>query len=167
MNTQSRSGYSARAGEDTVATITERWKDQPGALLPLLQEVQAALGFVPPESVPGIAHALNLSRAEVHGVLSFYHDFRTAPGGRHTLQICRAEACQAVGARALEQRATELLGTALGGTSDDGAVTLEPVYCLGNCACGPSVRVDDQVHGRVDAGKLEQLLAACRRQAES
>lgn len=155
---------SGQPDNNAIAAIIERWKDEPGGLLPLFHEVQAALGFVPVESLDDIAGALNLSRAEVHGVLSFYHDFRTTPGGRHTVQICRAEACQAVGSRALEQRATELLGARLGGTSDDGAVTLEPVYCLGNCACGPSVRVDDRVHGRVDSKKLESLLAKCRQQ---
>ncbi|MDJ0877360.1 MAG: formate dehydrogenase subunit gamma [Halieaceae bacterium] len=157
---------SAQPSSKSVIAIIERWKDEPGGLLPLFHDVQAALGYVPPESLSEIAGALNLSRAEVHGVLSFYHDFRTAPAGRHTVQICQAEACQAVGARALAQRATELLGTEFGSTSDDGGVTLEPVYCLGNCACGPSVRVDNRVHGRVDSERLEALLAACRQREE-
>ncbi len=147
---------------DAVAAAIQRWENEPGGLLPLLQEVQATLGFIPPEAVPGIATAFNLSRAEVHGVISFYHDFRTSPGGRHRVQICRAEACQAVGARALERHATTLLGAGFGDTTDDGAITLEPVYCLGNCACGPSVRIDDCIHGRVNGDRLEALLAACR-----
>ena len=158
---------STQGAEPAVAGIIRRWKDVPGALLPLLHDVQAALGCVPAELVPDIAGALNLSRAEVHGVLSFYHDFRTAPGGRHTVQICRAEACQAVGARSLEKLATESLAIDFGGTTDDGAVTLEPVYCLGNCACGPSVRIDDRVHGRVDSDRLAALLAECREEGGS
>jgi formate dehydrogenase subunit gamma len=152
-------------GDNPVVTIVERWKDEAGALLPVLHEVQAALGYVPPESVADIAAALNLSRAEVHGVVSFYHDFRTEPGGNHRVQICRAEACQAVGARELEQHATAVLDVALGETTADGAVTLEGVYCLGNCACGPSVRIGDRIHARVDADKLDALLAACHAEA--
>ncbi len=152
---------SGPSGEDVHAVI-ERWSAEPGALLPLLQDVQSLLGSVPPEIVPKIASALNLSKAEVHGVLSFYHDFRTEPGGLHRLQICRAEACQAVGARDLELLATTLLDTGFGGTTADGAITLEPVYCLGNCACGPSVRVDDQIHGRVDGNRLKTLIAECQ-----
>jgi formate dehydrogenase subunit gamma len=147
---------------DAVDAAIQRWRGEPGALLPLLQDVQGALGFIPPSAVASIATILNLSRAEVHGVISFYHDLRSSPGGRHRVQICRAEACQAVGARALEQRAEEIAGTAIGNTTDDGAISLEAVYCLGNCACGPSVRIDDQVYGRVDGDRLEALLADCR-----
>ena len=150
------------AGRDPVAAIIDSWKHRPGALLPILHELQSACGYIPPESVPDIASALNLSRAEVHGVISFYHDFRTEPGGRHRVQICRAEACQAVGARELEAHARKTLGVAMGETTADGAVTLGAVYCLGNCACGPSVRVGDSVYARVDAAKLDELLAACR-----
>jgi formate dehydrogenase subunit gamma len=109
--------------------------------------------------VPVIARALQLSRAEVHGVVSFYHDFRTAPAGSHVLQICRAEACLAMGSRALEAHARSRLGIDYGGTTGDGAVTLEPVYCLGNCACSPSVRLDDEIHARVDPARLDELLA--------
>ncbi len=165
FNTGPESTGQAMSGpreSDSLAAIIERWRAEPGGLLPLLHDVQASLGCVPPEVVPGIADALNLSRAEVHGVISFYHDFRFAPGGRHRVQICRAEACQAVGARVLEQQAQALLGTKFGGTTEDGSVTLEPVYCLGNCACGPSVRVDDNIYGRVDGDKLEALLTRCR-----
>ncbi len=129
----------------------------------MLQEVQAVLGYVPPESVPAIASALNLSRAEVHGVITFYHDFRQAPGGGCRVQVCLAEACQAAGARALEAHATATLGVGMGETTADGRITLESVYCLGNCASGPSVRVEDTVHARVDAGRFDGLLqaAAC------
>lgn len=147
---------------DTVTAIVQRWADTPGALLPVLHEVQAALGYIPPGQVADIARALRLSRAEVHGVISFYHDFRTAPGGRTSLQICRAEACQAVGARELERHAAESLKVSLGETTADGAITLDGVYCLGNCACGPSVRIGDRVYGRVDAEKLDRLLEDCR-----
>jgi formate dehydrogenase subunit gamma len=130
----------------------------PGALLPLLHAVQARLGWIPPSTIPLIATALNLSRAEVHGVLSFYPHFRTAPVGRHVLQICRAESCQAMGGAALEARARARLGVDWHQTSADGAVTLEPVYCLGNCACSPALRLDDEIVGRVDAARLDELL---------
>lgn len=140
--------------------ILLRHADTRGALLPVLHEVQEAFGCIAPDAVPRIAEALNLSRAEVHGVLSFFHDFRTAPGGRHRLALCRAEACQAVGARALQAEAEALLGVPVGGTTADGAWTLDAVYCLGNCACGPSVRIGDAVYGRVDAARLAALIAS-------
>ena len=143
---------------EQIRQCIERYRDRRGGLLPLLHAIQARVGYVPPESVPDIARAMNLSRAEVHGVITFYHDFRSAPGGRHRVQLCRAEACQAVGARALEAHACASLGIGLGETTADGEYTLEPVYCLGNCACGPSVRIDDAVHGRVDPARFEQLL---------
>jgi formate dehydrogenase subunit gamma len=148
--------------EHRAAAIAEcigQHREVPGGLLPLLHAIQARLGFVPADSVPSIAKALHLSRAEVHGVISFYHDFRSEPAGNHILQICRAEACQAVGARALEAHARSSLGVDFGGTTADGAVTLEAVYCLGNCACSPSVRLDDEIHARVDATRLDELLA--------
>ena len=129
-----------------------------GALLPVLQTLQATLGHIPHGAVARIAAALNLSRAEVHGVISFYHDFRTAPAGTHTVQICRAEACQAVGARELEAHVRKKLHMDFHETSGDGRITLEPVYCLGNCACGPSVRIDDDIHARVDKDKIDALL---------
>jgi formate dehydrogenase subunit gamma len=150
---------------DTIAKCVEQYRDVPGGLLPLLHAVQHALGYIPAEAVPPIARALQLSRAEVHGVISFYQDFRTAPAGRHRLQICRAEACQAMGSRALEAHAWARLGIDYGGTTADGSITLEPVYCLGNCACSPSVRIDDEIHARVDADRLDALLAALRSSA--
>jgi len=135
----------------------------PGALLPILHAVQDALGFVPPESLAVIAHELNLTRAEVHGVVTFYHHFRSTPPGRHVVRICRAEACQARGARALEAHAKRALGIDFHETTSDGAVTLEPVYCLGNCGCGPSVLVDrDELHGRVDAARFDEIVDAAR-----
>ena len=136
----------------------------PGALLAVLHAVQAEAGYLPADALNRIAVAFNRSRAEIHGVVSFYQDFRTAPGGRHRIQICRAEACQSMGSAALEAHARVLLGVDFGETSADGAITLEPVYCLGNCACSPSVRIDDRVHGRVDAGRLEALVANLRRE---
>lgn len=137
----------------------DSYRDTPGGLLPLLHAIQDAVGYIPAESVPAIANAMNLSRAEVHGVLTFYHDFRQAPAGRHQVQLCRAEACQAVGARELEAHATSSLDVPLGGTTSDGGVTLDAVYCLGNCACGPSVRIGDRVYGRVDAAQFDELIS--------
>ena len=145
--------------DTAINDLLDNFREVPGGLLPLLHSVQARLGCIPAEQVPGIARAMNLSRAEGHGVISFYHDFRTEPGGRHTLQICRAEACQAMGARALESHAQKVLGVSPGETTPDGAITLEAVYCLGNCACSPSVRIDDSVHARVDPARLDELLA--------
>jgi formate dehydrogenase subunit gamma len=152
--------------DTVIAELASRYREIPGGLLPLLHAVQGALGHIPPSGVPAIARALGLSRAEVHGVISFYHDFRTEPAGRHRLQLCRAEACQAVGALELEAHAMRALGVAPGETSADGAVTLEPVYCLGNCACGPSVRLDDSIHGRVDPARLDALLKPLREPPE-
>ncbi len=146
--------------DHVIAEQLVQYRDMPGGLLPLLHAIQAAIGYVPTESVAEIAAALNLSRAEVHGVISFYHDFRSEPAGRHVLQICRAEACQAMGSRALEAHAKNTLGIDYGDTTADGAISLQPVYCLGNCACSPSVRIDDDVHARVDAQRLDALLAA-------
>ena len=145
--------------DNDLTDLLERYCDVPGGLLPLLHAVQDTFGFISPDHVPAIARAMNLSRAEVHGVISFYHDFRTEPGGRHTLQICRAEACQAMGSRTLEAHAKESLGIDYGGTTADGAITLEAVYCLGNCACSPSIRIDDSVHARVDPARLDALVA--------
>ena len=143
---------------EVLTEIIARYRDVPGGLLPLLHALQEALGYIPAAAVPAIARGLQLSRAEVHGVISFYHDFRSAPAGEHILQICRAEACQAMGSRALEAHAKQRLGIDYGDTTEDGAISLEPVYCLGNCACSPSVRLDDQIHARVDPARLDTLL---------
>jgi len=143
-----------QAVEGALASL----RDTPGALLPILHAIQDVLGYIPEPAVPAIAHALNRSRAEVHGVLSFYHWFRTTPPGRHVIHLCRAEACQAMGARALEAHAKQKLGVDFHGTTADGAFTLEPVYCLGNCACSPSLMIDGEVHGRVDAERFDALL---------
>ncbi|HEY5623349.1 MAG TPA: formate dehydrogenase subunit gamma [Gammaproteobacteria bacterium] len=131
---------------------------RPGALMPILHAVQDELGCIPDAAVGPIAEVLSLSRAEVHGVISFYHLFRTTPGGARTLYICRAEACQSMGARELEAHAKRKLGIDYHETTADGRVSLEPIYCLGNCACSPAVMIDTAVHGRVDAARLDELL---------
>jgi len=143
---------------DTAGEIARAMAQLPGALLPILHAVQAKLGCIPPGTVPVIAQALNLSRAEVHGVISFYHFFRSEPAGRKTVYICRAESCQAMGSGALENHARATLGIDYHQTTADGAVTLEPVYCLGNCACSPSVMVDGELHSRVTSDRFDELV---------
>ncbi len=140
-------------------------KELPGALLPILHAVQDALGFVPPDAIELIARQLNLSRAEVHGVVTFYHYFRTQRGGRHVVHLCRAEACQSLGAAALERHAKHSLGVDFHGTSADGAVTLEAVYCLGNCALGPSLMIDEDLKGRVSPERFDELMHSLRTEA--
>lgn len=130
-----------------------------GPLLPILHAVQDTFGHVPDAAHAPIAAALNITRAELHGVISFYHDFRADPAGRHVLKICRAEACQSVGGAALAEATLNKLGLDWHGTTANGAVTVEPVYCLGLCACAPAVMVDDRVVGRVDAAKIDTILA--------
>jgi formate dehydrogenase subunit gamma len=131
----------------------------PGALLPLLHAIQDDIGYVPELSYPLISKALNLSVAEVHGVVTFYHHFRTHKPGRHILQICRAESCQAMGSEVLEAHIKKKLDVDFHETTSDGAITLEPIYCLGNCACSPSVMIDEEVFGRVDTQKIDQLIS--------
>jgi formate dehydrogenase subunit gamma len=143
---------------DTVNPILARMRDMPGALLPILRAIQEDVGYIPPESVPVIADSLNLSRAEVHGVISFYHDFRTEPAGRHVVHVCRAESCQSVGAEALLAHACGRLGVDVHGTTTDGAITIEPIYCLGNCALSPAVMVGRHLYGRVTAQQLDAML---------
>ena len=132
-------------------------EDTPGPLIEILHEVQRRLGYIPPSVVPKIAECLNLSRAEIHGVISFYHFFRSTPPGRHIVKICRAEACQAMGSGRLEEHAKESLNIEYHETTKDGSITLEPVYCLGNCACAPAIRIDDTVHANVDAKVFDLL----------
>lgn len=139
-------------------------KHKPGALLPILHAIQDRFGFIPEAAVAQIAESLGQTRAEVHGVISFYHHFRTAPPGRHVVQICRAEACQSVGARALEAHAKECLGIDYHQTTTDREITLEAVYCLGNCACGPSLRIDDEVRGRVTPDTFDAIIDELRTQ---
>ncbi len=148
---------------EQAAAIIATWQPVEGAALPMLQALQDAFGFVPDDCLPMIADALNLSRAEVHGIRSFYHDFRHAPAGRHVLKLCRAEACQAMGADALAERAKARLQLGWGETTADGALTLEPVFCLGLCACAPAALKDGEPIGRLDAARLDQLLAEAGR----
>ncbi|WP_259755539.1 formate dehydrogenase subunit gamma [Pseudomonas sp. GCEP-101] len=148
-----------------IHDILERLKATPGALLPVLHAIQDGVGYIPDDALPDIAHALNLSVAEVRGVISFYHDFRTAPPARHTLRLCRAESCQSRGAEALAAQLREQLGLDDHGTSADGRITLRPVYCLGACACSPALELDGRVHARLTADRLRQLVNACQEDA--
>jgi formate dehydrogenase subunit gamma len=149
-----------------ISHLVTQFKAVPGGLLPLLHAIQAELGYVPDSVVPSIATGLNLSRAEVHGVISFYHDFKTHPVGRTTVQICRAEACQSMGSRSLEAHAKETLGIDYHQTTADGSITLQEVFCLGNCACSPSVRINNDVFARVDQDRFDELVANIRGEVE-
>ncbi|MFS8172819.1 formate dehydrogenase subunit gamma [Vreelandella titanicae] len=150
--------HSQEWAPQAIQAEVDALKHKPGALLPILHALQDRIGFIPEAAVPIIADALHQTRAEVHGVISFYHHFRTTPPGRHVVQICRAEACQSVGARQLEAHAKARLGVDYHQTSADREITLEAVYCLGNCACGPSIRVDDSVRGRVTPEAFDELI---------
>ncbi|MCY0964550.1 formate dehydrogenase subunit gamma [Parathalassolituus penaei] len=142
--------------------IIDQHKSRPGALLPILHAIQDHFGWIPDQSVAMIATDLGVTRAEVHGVISFYHHFRTKEPGRHVVEVCRAEACQAQGSRALEAHARASLGVDYHQTTADQTITLEPVYCLGNCSCGPSVRIGDEIHARVDAKRFDALVEELR-----
>ncbi|MBT9244723.1 formate dehydrogenase subunit gamma [Gemmobacter fulvus] len=145
-----------------VSEILAAHDGMEGPLLPILHAIQAEFGHVPQAALPVIAQNLTLSRAEVHGVMSFYHDFREEPAGRHVLKLCRAEACQAMGADRVAAHAQKRLGIEWHETTADGAVTLEPVFCLGLCACAPAALVDGRVVGRVDEARFDALLAEVR-----
>lgn len=147
----------SHAQSDRIAEILDAHRGLEGPLLPILHAIQAAFGFVPDSAVPQIAKALLLSKAEVHGVISFYHDFRSAPAGRHVLKLCRAEACQTMGADAVAGRIKAALGIDWHETTPDGRVTLEPVFCLGLCACGPAAMVDGRLVGRCDEGIVAEV----------
>ena len=153
---------SAIPAATAIDDILANYAGQPGALLPILHEIQHRFGHVAPELVPVIAQHLNLSRAEVHGVISFYHHFRSRPAGRHVVQVCRAEACQAVQGQRTEEHVKARLGVDFGGTTADGRFSLEPVFCLGNCAAGPSVMINETIYGRVTPERLDELLASWR-----
>ena len=144
----------------TIKEIITSLKDKPGALLPILHGIQDELGYIPAETVTTIADALNLSRAEVHGVISFYHYFRDTPPGKTTIHLCRAESCQAMGSKALEEHAKAKLGIDFHETTPDGAFSLEPVYCLGLCACSPSIQIGDHVYGRVSSESFDRAIEA-------
>ena len=145
-----------------ATSIVEEMKKLEGPLLPILHEIQEEFGYVPQEALPVIAKALNLSRADVYGVVSFYHDYRDQPAGRHVLKVCRSESCQAMGGDEMADRLREALGIDWHGTSEDGAVTLEPVYCLGLCACSPTAMLDGEVIGRLDQERIGEIVAEVR-----
>jgi formate dehydrogenase subunit gamma len=144
--------------QETVQAVITSLKDKPGALLPILHGIQDALGYIPAESVPVIAQGLHLSRAEVHGVISFYHYFRDTPPGKQTIHICRAESCQAMGGKQLEQHVKDQLGIDYHETTADGQFSLEPVYCLGNCACSPAIQIGDDIYGKVSAQSFDAII---------
>jgi formate dehydrogenase subunit gamma len=156
-------GEAPFAEEARLRSLIAEHRDRPGALLPILHAIQGEFGYVGDAAVPVIAAALNLSRAEVHGVLTFYHDFRRQPAGRHVLRLCRAEACQSMGCERLAEGLRARLGIEFGDTTPDGRITLEAVYCLGNCALSPAAMLDGRLHGRLDERKLDGLLAATER----
>jgi formate dehydrogenase subunit gamma len=148
---------------DSASAIISAHLGREGPLLPILHELQHTFGHIPDDAVLMVAEALNLSRAEVHGVVTFYHDFRREPAGRHVVKLCRAEACQACGGDALAERAQARLGVKFGQTSADGRVTLEPVYCLGLCACAPAALLDGAPIGRLDGEAIDEIVAEVRR----
>lgn len=159
MTVQLGSGeIAARAG-----AIINSMKSMEGPLLPILHGIQQEFGYVPQDALPLIASALNLSRAEVHGVMTFYHDYRDHPAGRHILKLCRAEACQSMGSDRLAEQIKQRLGIDFHQTTPDGDVTLEPVYCLGLCACAPAAMLDGELHGRLDDETVDELVAEARR----
>ena len=151
--------WDAARGAEIIAQHTHL----EGATLVILHALQQAFGYVPEPAIPLVASALNLSRAEVHGVFTFYHDFRREPTGRHVLKLCRAEACQAAGGDALAARVEAKLGIALGNTTADERVTLEPIYCLGLCATAPSAMLDGRVVGRLNEARIDALVAETQR----
>jgi formate dehydrogenase subunit gamma len=148
-------GWDARVIDEIVTGLAGK----PGALMLVLHAVNERVGYIPAEAVPAIARALNLSRAEVHGVISFYHDFRTERPGRKIIRVCRAESCQAMGAVALAEHIQARLGIEFGQTSTDGDFTLEPVYCLGNCACSPAMIVGEDLYGRVNPKRFDEIFS--------
>lgn len=152
-------GSDAEWTVQSIQKIIDKLKHKPGAMLPILHAIQNEIGYIPDEAVGLIAESLLQTRAEVHGVISFYHHFRSTPPGRHNIEICRAEACQAMGCRQLERHAKTRLGIDYHQTTPDRAFSLEPVYCLGNCATAPSIRIDDTIYGRVSLEKFDALVA--------
>jgi formate dehydrogenase subunit gamma len=147
-----------RSLPDRVRAVIDAHRGDRGALLPILHGLQAEFGYVSQEMVPVLAHELNISRADVHGVITFYHDFRPEPAGRTVVKLCRAEACQSVGAEKLVQHAQQVYGVKLGQTTPDGSVTLEQVFCLGNCALGPAAQINGRMHGKLDENRLDALI---------
>lgn len=148
--------------KSAVLEILDAHLSMPGNLLPILHSIQDTLGYIPPAAVEDIAKALYLSKAEVHGVISFYHYFRETPPGKHTIHICRAESCQSMNGNALQDHAKQRLNIDFHETTADGQFSLEPVYCLGNCACSPTITIDNEVFGRVTPEKFDKLLDSCK-----
>jgi len=142
----------------SITKIIDALKFKPGALLPILHAIQDQYGFIPDASIAIIAESLHQTNAEIHGVISFYHHFRSSPPGAHTIEVCRAEACQSMGGRTLEAHAKTKLGIDFHQTTKDGQFSLDAVYCLGNCANAPSVRINDDIHGRTTLDKFDHLL---------
>lgn len=154
--------FQTEAAQATIRRAIADCVDMPGALLPMLHQIQHGLGFIPPDAVPSIAAALNLSRAEVHGVITYYPHFRQTPPGNCTVQVCRAEACQARGGEALVAHAKATLGCDFDQTTGDGSVTLEAVYCLGHCAVGPNIMVGATLHARITPSKFDALIRGAK-----
>ena len=142
--------------KEAIGQVIDRFGARPEMLVQILQGVVQRIGWVPEDVIRQLAGTLNLSRADVHGVVSFYHDFRTTPPGRHVVKICQAEACQAMGSRELTAHAEKTLGVEMHGGND--AVSLEPTYCLGNCACSPAVMIDSKTYGRVNSDRFDELV---------
>ena len=153
----------APAQREAVLRVVAAHRTRPGALIEILHGVQAELGFIPPAAVPVLAEELNLSRAEVHGVISFYHYFRHSAPGQQTVRVCQAESCQSMNSEGLTEHVKKSLGIDFHETTADGKFTLEPVYCLGNCACSPAVMRNDDVYGRVTPERFDELLAQWKR----
>ena len=149
--------------EALIQEIIASHRNMQGAALPILHAVQEAIGYVPEDAIPAIAEALNVTRAEMHGVVTFYHDFRREPAGRHVLKLCRAEACQSAGGNVISERIRQKLGIQFGETSPDGRVTLDAVYCLGLCATAPSAMLDGKVIGRIDPERADRIVAEVNR----
>ncbi len=163
QNLSEKPALASESGLDTTLQgLIEKYRTLPGALMPLLHAIQDTIGYVPESSYPLISKALNLSVAEVYGVVTFYHHFRTSLAGRHILQICRAESCQSMGSTTLEAHAKKCLNADYHETTADGALTLEPVYCLGNCALSPAVMLDEEIYGKVSPEDLDALIAEAR-----
>jgi len=153
--------------EDTAGEQIAPYRDQPGGVLPALRALQSCFGVIDDRAIALLAEIFNLSRSEIHGVVSFYHDFRREPAGTYTIRVCQAEACQAMGSRALTEQIKNALSIGFHETTADGHFTLEPVYCLGNCACSPAVMIGDVTYGRIDANRLDVVLNRIRAACET
>jgi len=160
-----REGAAPTPAEVAAIAACSRHDNKPDELLEILHELQHDLGYVPDSTLPVIAHALNRSRAEIYGVVTFYHDFKRHPVGRHVIKICRAEACQSMGTDNLCRHAEQSLKTPLGGTTSDGVITIEQVFCLGNCALSPAIMVGERLYGKVDPKRFDEIVADLQKEA--